>query len=204
MSSRTPSKRGASKGASRKKTSTQARLPAWLLLVTGFAAGFFVAFLIKLTPTPVEVVVDGDGRQTSQHSSAEPTPVFDFYTVLPESEVILPVEEPEPEQRNRSSKPENTKSGTAKPQVATKAKPAKKKYKYLLQAGSFRSSQDAERLKARLLLAGQAPRVVKVTIGSGEAWHRVQLGPFETSKSIDQARKVLAEHKIDGLLLRIK
>ncbi|MRI31963.1 hypothetical protein EOPP23_02990 [Endozoicomonas sp. OPT23] len=200
MSSRTPSNRGARKGASRKKTSTQRRLPAWLLLLTGFAAGFFVAFLIKLTPTPVDVVVDSSNKDASRQSSSEASPVFDFYTVLPESEVILPVEEPESQLRVQPAKPDK-----AKPQVAAaKPKPAKKQHKYLLQAGSFRSSQDAERLKARLLLAGQTPRVVKVTIGSGEAWHRVQLGPFETSESIDQARKVLAEHKIDGLLLRIK
>ena len=204
MSSRTPSQRGARKGASRKKTSTQRRLPAWLLLVTGFAVGFFVAFLIKLTPTPVDVVVDDRSDKATTQQPSEPDPIFDFYTVLPESEVILPVEEPEPKPQVRSATPTENKSVESKPAVAAKPKPVKKQHKYLLQAGSFRSSQDAERLKARLLLAGQTPRVVKVTIGSGEAWHRVQLGPFETSESIDQARKVLAEHKIDGLLLRIK
>ncbi len=167
-------------------------------LITGFAAGFFVAFLIKLTPAPISVDAAMTAVETARSDKKESEPVFDFYTVLPEQEVILPgpVEQQPPKVTSRNktvSEPE--------PKVKTATKPG---VKYLLQAGSFRSAKDADRLKAQLLLAGQEPRVVKVTVGAGESWHRVQLGPFETSGSIDQAKKVLADFKIDGLLLRVK
>ena len=140
-----------------------------------------------------------DTAENSQQSSAEePSPVFDFYTVLPESEVILPSEA---EEKSAPPKPAVT---TAKPSAKPAAKPQTKPGKYLLQAGSFRSASDAEKLRVKLLLSGQDARVVKVTVGTGETWHRVQLGPYETSESIDQARGVLAEHKIEGLLLKVK
>ncbi|WP_051785859.1 SPOR domain-containing protein [Endozoicomonas numazuensis] len=198
MSTRTPSKRGASKAASRKKSGQQSRLPGWMWLITGFAAGFFVAFLFRLTPAPIPVDASLKGAGTVKSDKKEPEPVFDFYTVLPEQEVILP----EPVDRQPAKVTAREKSASeSEPKTKTATKSG---VKYLLQAGSFRSAKDAERLKAQLLLAGQGPRVVKVTVGAGESWHRVQLGPFETSESIDQAKKVLADFKIDGLLLRMK
>ncbi|WP_257292991.1 SPOR domain-containing protein [Endozoicomonas sp. ONNA1] len=199
MSTRTPPKRGASKAASKKKSSQQSKLPGWIWLVTGFAAGFFVAFLINLTPAPVSVNAPAKSAEAAQPDKKSPEPVFDFYTVLPEQEVILPepVERQSPPTLAASEK-------TGSKSVSEAQTTTKPGVKYLLQAGSFRSAKDAERLKAQLLLAGQEPRVVKVTVGAGESWHRVQLGPFETSESIDQAKQVLADFKIDGLLLRMK
>lgn len=199
MSTRTPSRRGASKAASKKKSNPSSKLPGWVWLITGFAAGFFVAFLIKLTPAPVPVNASAQTAETAQPGKKSPEPVFDFYTVLPEQEVILaePIERQSPPKATTSEKTVS-KSGA---ETNTATKPGAR---YLLQAGSFRSAKDAERLKAQLLLAGQEPRVVKVTVGAGESWHRVQLGPLETSESIDQAKQVLADFKIDGLLLKMK
>ncbi|WP_062266385.1 SPOR domain-containing protein [Endozoicomonas arenosclerae] len=197
MSTRTPAKRGASKAASRKKSNRQSKLPGWMWLITGFAAGFFVAFLIKLTPAPIPVDASVKAVDSAKPEKEAPDPVFDFYTVLPEQEVILP----EPERQPPKVATKEKTADTPKPEAKTATKPG---VKYLLQAGSFRSAKDADRLRAQLLLAGQEPRVVKVTVGAGESWHRVQLGPFETSESIDQAKKVLADFKIDGLLLRMK
>lgn len=199
MSTRTPTRRGASKAASKKKSNQQSKLPGWMWLVTGFAAGFFVAFLIKLTPAPVSVNASMETAETAQSGKERPEPVFDFYTVLPEQEVILP------EPIERQSPPAVSVSEKTGSKSVPEAKRATKPgVKYLLQAGSFRSAKDADRLRAQLLLAGQEPRVVKVTVGAGESWHRVQLGPFDTSESIDQAKQVLADFKIDGLLLRMK
>lgn len=200
MSSRTPSRRGASKSPAKKKSTRQSKIPGWLWLVTGFAAGFFVAFLIKLTPSPVDVPVQTASEEQEKTEKKDPDPVFDFYTVLPEAEVVLPESSPEPELPKTAAKPEAqipepSRQPAVVPTTSTR---------YLLQAGSFRSEKDADRLRAQLLLAGQQPRVTKVTVGAGESWHRVQLGPFEDQESLDKARSVLADFKIEGLLLRMK
>lgn len=142
-----------------------------------FCGWLFVAFLIKLTPAPVAVNASAQSAEAAPSDKESPEPIFDFYTVLPEQEVILP----EPVERQSPSKEtvrEKTAS-TSGSQVQTATKPG---VKYLLQAGSFRSAKDADRLKAQLLLAGQEPRVVKVTVGAGELWHRVQLGPLKRQR----------------------
>ncbi|MGI9277247.1 MAG: SPOR domain-containing protein [Endozoicomonas sp.] len=193
MSSRTTARRGASKAAGRKKPASKSRIPGWLWLLTGFCAGFFLAFLIKLTPSPVEVPPRPGADTGEKVRGSEPNPVFDFYTLLPESEVILPEVE-------REQKPAATTPNRQQPAKTEPRKPSR----YLLQAGSFRSSSDADRLRAQLLLAGLTPKVEKVDVGSGESWHRVQLGPFENRGELDNAQKVLAEMKIDSLLLKLK
>ncbi|MGB1271593.1 MAG: SPOR domain-containing protein, partial [Endozoicomonas sp.] len=128
---------------------------------------------------------------------------FDFYTLLPESEVTLPMAEPSsrpaPEkQADRSGA--NDKKGDTKGSVSSSGVPRK----YLLQAGSFRNAQDADRLRAQLLLQGLNPKVEKVNVGSGETWHRVQLGPFIDRSSLHNAQQVLASQNIDSLLLQLK
>lgn len=118
--------------------------------------------------------------------------MFDFYTLLPESEVSLttvPPQEPAP---------------VASPVPSQKSAVPAEGRQYLLQAGSFRSFKDAERLRAKLLLEGHMPKVEKVTVGSGETWHRVQLGPFSDRATIDNVQQELASQNVDTLLLQLK
>ena len=196
MSSRPTSKRGASKAKreSGRKTGLSS-LPGWLWLVTGLAAGFFVAFLFRLSPNAV------DARKVAGHpvqaeKTSDPAPVFDFYTLLPESEVNLPKTEPVAPGKKQVKK----QTGNDQKQANVKENSAR----YLLQAGSFRSIKDADRLRAQLLLWGLSPRVEKVNVGSGESWHRVQIGPFEDKDSLYSAQKILAEHNVDSLLLKMR
>ena len=100
---------------------------------------------------------------------AEPKkPRYDFFTVLPEMEVVVPEQE-------LSRK-------------ADKADPAhqydsrKPRINYILQAGSFRNATDAEQMKARLALLGSMATVQKVTV-NGQTWHRVRIGPFQGARA---------------------
>ncbi|MET4695832.1 SPOR domain-containing protein [Endozoicomonas lisbonensis] len=198
---RATSRRGASKGNARKSSSGKPKVPGWLFLVTGFALGFFVASLINLTPSAIDVPVPQrpDGKASEQGS--EPNPVFDFYTLLPESEVVLP--EPEVTPLTRSA-PQPAAQGKPATTTRTPAPKPAEHNRYLLQAGSFRSEKDAERLRANLILSGLTPRISKVNVAGGETWHRVQIGPFDDQGSLDNARRILAEQKIDSLLLKLK
>lgn len=62
---------------------------------------------------------------------------------------------------------------------------------FVLQAGVFTSTERAEELKARLLLAG-----VPVTIET-----RVQVGPFASQKEANAARKKIRELGIESILI---
>ena len=190
MTSRsTASKRGASKSAGSRKKS-KANVPGWVWLLTGLVLGFFVAFLMGLTPKAVDVRTVANQDAPKAEPKEKNKPVFDFYTLLPESEVSVPVEPVSVTPKKRVTK--------AAPKVDSTPK------KYLLQAGSFRSSKDADRLRAQLLLEGLSPRVEKVSVGSGENWYRVQLGPFSDQESLKSTRNVLASKNIDTLLLQVK
>lgn len=111
-------------------------------------------------------------------------PRYDFFTVLPEMEVIVPEEE-----LNVRSQPENaaqTNNGAAQ---------------YLLQVGSFQNSNDAEEMKARLALLGIVARVQSVTVNDA-TWHRVRIGPVEGARAAEDLRRQLSDNGIDSLVMQ--
>lgn len=108
---------------------------------------------------------------------------YDFFTVLPEIEVVVPNREIEQRARDNPEQPATPAGGS-----------------YLIQAGSFRSAKDAEALKARLAMLGMVARIQSVTV-NGQSWHRVRLGPFETARAADSARRELSEHGFESIVL---
>jgi len=91
-----------------------------------------------------------------------PKPKFDFYTILPETETVLP-------ERRARSKPVKT-----KPEEGIS---------YILQAGSFAGFEEADQVKAKLALSGLVAHIQKITIeGKGE-YHRVRLALTRISSS---------------------
>jgi cell division protein FtsN len=72
---------------------------------------------------------------------------------------------------------------------------------YLLQAGSFRQLEDADRRRAELLLLGLEPRIEE-TSGDNGRWFRVYVGPFESRSKLARARSLAAAQRIDTLLLK--
>ena len=80
-------------------------------------------------------------------------------------------------------------------------KGASPKYQYRLQAGSFRSDEDANRLRSQLLLEGLP--AYQETNQIGEAiWHRVFVGPFTDRSKLNRAQDTLADFNISPLLLK--
>jgi len=72
---------------------------------------------------------------------------------------------------------------------------------YFLQAGSFLDPNDAEELRARLILMN-LDAIVQPTPLSGRTWYRVQAGPFIGRRSVESAENTLRENNIDPLRLR--
>ncbi|MDP0590230.1 MAG: SPOR domain-containing protein [Candidatus Endonucleobacter bathymodioli] len=198
MRSRSALKRGASKA--RKCSDNKAYLsgmPSWLWLLTGLAVGFFVALLFEFSPSAVDTQKVTESSELVEKDSG-PEPVFDFYRLLPESDINLygaGVSNPAPK---HAAKPDNKEE---QEELVSKNEDSAR---YLLQAGSFRSRKDADRLKVQLLLWGLSPNIKKVTVGSGGSWHRVQLGPFEDKQALYRAQQLLAEHNVDSLMLKMR
>ena len=153
----------------------------WRWYGAGVLTGVFLSFLLYLgsLPTP-----DGTTQEATGGPQAEaqpPKPRFDFYSMLPGQTTDVEVE-PAPE--------------VVKPRSANTPGDY-----YLLQTGSFRQREDADRRRAELLLLGLTP-VVEETNGDNGRWYRVYVGPFETHSEMAKARSLTANQNIDTLLLK--
>ena len=126
------------------------------------------------TDTPAEV------SNSEPDVSVEEAPVeieYEFYDTLPNEEVIV---DAQPGQRN------------AGPQD----------FFYNLQAASFRQSEDAERARVELLLAGLNASIRTVNDAEGNPWHRIMVGPFEQYGPMDEARRQLIERGMTPLVFK--
>ena len=109
---------------------------------------------------------------------AERQPRFDFYTVLPSQTLDL---------TSDIDPPDTSGSGGGD--------------LYVLQAGSFRAREDADRRRGELALLGLEATIERTDNDNG-AWFRVYLGPFESRSKMAHARSITAQQSIDTLLLR--
>lgn len=163
------------------------RVPGWVWLFTGIVTGVFISFLAYLSD-----IVPARNEHSSASTSTKAAPAakagtavkggadsdkprFDFYTLLPEREVIV---------------------DNSDDDASAAAAGAVEKTEYILQAGSFRSGEDADRLRARMLLMGLDAYVEQVNSKDNSLWHRVMVGPFQSRSKLSKARSLLAEEGI--------
>jgi cell division protein FtsN len=134
--------------------------------------------------------------QAARQRDPEPTtrPRFDFYTILPEMEVVVPKEESSP-----ASPPGREPTPGAEPPA-----PATARESYILQVGSFRKHADADRLKARLALMGIEADIQKVTIDNKDTYHRVRSGPYRSRPDLDRVRAQLKREGIDSVAIKLQ
>lgn len=74
---------------------------------------------------------------------------------------------------------------------------------YILQAGAFGASGDAEALKARIALLGLNARVESASIG-GKTVYRVRMGPYGTATELASAKGKLADGGLPALAIKVK
>lgn len=127
----------------------------------------------------------GEPELLREENEPEEEPRYDFFTVLPEMEVVVP-------QRELSDQAAPPEPGTAS--VGAEA--------FVLQAGSFRSDADADQMKAQLALLGTVATIQRVTV-DGQTWHRVRVGPVQGAREADQLRRRLQDSGIDVLVLKV-
>ena len=135
----------------------------------------FVAFIVFLDQ---KIVNSGAGSNSEPAAGGSETkPTIDFYSVLPQREVEIPISD---EDRAAIENPTINKEAVDKS---------------VLQVGSFQSAGEADSLKAQLALLGLEASVKSAVVNS-ETWHRVQLGPFASESSLSRAKNLLIENNI--------
>ena len=160
----------------------QRTIPAWIWVLTGILVGILFMLLLYVTTIKSQrSPINGEAKDKQDlktGQTGQPQPRFDFYQLLKEQEVMVPDIMPE----LADTESDNT--------------------VYLLQAGSFRNSADADQLRAQLLLLNLTATVEKARTRTGDTWHRVLVGPFESRSKLAKARSILASHEISSLLLK--
>ena len=123
-------------------------------------------------------------KKSKQQERAQdkPTARFQFYDLLPKSEV-------------------ETDTVDA---YTFKEKGASEEYSYMLQTGSFKSAKDAERQKATIAFQGLKAAVKTVSSDSGSKWHRVQTGPYYSRSEMNAALDKLVAINIQPLVKKNK
>lgn len=224
------------RGASRYQAPARKPVPGWVWLTCGLLIGAFVVFLLQLEPGRDEIkrIKDEKPRQTSSQANkptpnAQPAgpakPKYDFYTLLPESEVIVPPDAmppppaaaltPEQLAKADAERAEAALNGQVPPALPTASSTppagtptpppsvakAPLSTQFFLQAGSFRKQADADKVRAQIILLGQNVQVESGTVRE-EIWYRVLVGPFASREQLGAAQKQLAASGFGNLLLQ--
>ena len=193
-----PVKRKSSSNRRGAKRNGSGGIPAWFWLIGGILIGLGVAvFLMGRGYLPeIRQHLPSVDSQPDAPSATEPAgeeiaepkkPRYDFFTVLPEMEVVVPEQE-----LSRKADKAGPPTDVAGDDVGDS---------YILQAGSFRNASDAEQLKAQLALLGSVASVQEVTV-NGQTWHRVRIGPFKGAREANEMRRMLAANQIETLVMK--
>lgn len=184
---RSTGKARAKKPAARRRPPAQQSPPATLSAahVQGFIAGTVAGLLMGAAGVIWLIDDDGRARPVPAQLDAAPEeesarPRFDFYTLLPEEELQL-------------ATPQAGSAGEHNEPSAYR--------QYILQAGSFRRPEDADRRKGELAFLGLESEIERSENDSG-VWYRVYIGPFESRSEMARARSLSAQADIDTLLLK--
>ena len=193
-------KRSGRKGAARKPSPGSSGSSSWKGFAAGFITGLASAFLgLYLYQSDPDLnlgagiknllenrrVPEQQAVEVNQQQAKSPQPVFDFYTVLPEYETVI-----DEKQYRRE---------TRKEPAASQANTA-----YVLQAASYSSFKEADKLKAKLALNGLNSKIEKVTVAGKGNFYRVRLGPYSNTGTMRDVDKPLKSLGIKPMHLKVR
>ena len=94
------------------------------------------------------------------------------------------------------------KAGTGEPGATVSAAPADP-FVYFVQAGAFRSGDEAQAQKAKLAMMGMEATVTEREQG-GRMVFRVRMGPFEQKATAELTRDQLQNGGVEAALVRVQ
>lgn len=91
----------------------------------------------------------------------------------------------------------------AKPEPIAAASAGAEPFSYFIQAGAFRTPEDAEQQRAKLSLLGFQAKVSERE-QSGRTVYRVRLGPFDKKDDADKTKEKLDSNAVETALVRVQ
>ena len=197
----------ARKGTQSKKGATRHQAPVakakpvkwwmWLLIPTVVLAFIFALFkLSQVAPdagkTPAVKKETVAPKKASEPKKVAPKTVkketkkadekenFEFYQILQDSEV-----------------------DTSHVDAYKSTPRGEQDFLYMIQAASFRSNKDADRMRADLILSGMDTSIRKTIGENGQPWYRVVIGPFVSRSKMNRAKDKLANKDIQAYSYKI-
>jgi cell division protein FtsN len=163
--------------------------PGWVTLIAGLVIGgaavwtwFFLRQTLEAVPATTAPAKPA-ARTKAPGSTEPPERRYGFYDMLPNFEVVVPEED-------RDVRRDITPAPLEVPGV------------YVLQAGSYSSFSEADRVKAQLALLGIQSQIQKISVDDRQ-YHRVRIGPIEDLAELNRVRKRLRDSRIDVLVIRV-
>jgi len=177
-----------------------------------------------------DAIVPEDAPAPAAKAGKPKPTTYDFYTLLPSNEVALSdaelaeTERAEAERQrlaqqqaepatpaavNATNTPADAAAAPATPiataAVASAATPKPEATddgaRYLLQAGAFQASGDAEAVKAKIAMLGLSARVESATIADKTVF-RVRMGPYGSASELADAKRRLGSGGLPALAIK--
>jgi cell division protein FtsN len=163
-------------------------------LSVGLAVAGFIYFKDRHSDAPIAQAAKAnkkkyrgseppDAEAGDSGAPEEPAKSYDFYSMLPKFEVVVPEKEKD-----------------VKPDI--RAVPETRRGTYVLQAGSYKNFADADRVRAQLALQGVESKVQKVSVDN-DTWHRIRIGPISKLDELNRLRTLLRKADVDVLVIRV-
>jgi cell division protein FtsN len=198
--------------------------PAWLWLILGAVLGVALSLGVlyggKLPtlrnknlpqPNPEAIAPRESEQPIADAVKTAPTPPksnYDFYSVLPEKEVVIPDAELTAKAKAEQQKAQQQ-AQAAKAQAAASASPGgdvpvtpaatpAPGGRYMLQVAAVADPKAADELKAKLAMMGFSAKVY-ASNKDGKSINRVRLGPYATASETEAAKKALADNSINSV-----
>lgn len=138
--------------------------------------------------SPDSAPASGSASSPQSASADAKPPRYDFYRMLPNFKVPVTRDD---DHSGRAVPP---------PAASRPASTAASGPSYVLQVGSYRSTAEADQVRARLARAGIAAQVQHIVAGSS-SWNRVRIGPL-SDVELTRVREQLRTANIHALLIR--
>ena len=108
---------------------------------------------------------------------------YSFYEKLPKFEVVVPEKDREVARERDTARAQIERPGV-----------------YVLQAGSYRKQEEADRIQALLKKQGIDANVQRVSVDE-DVWHRVRIGPISDLAELNRLRQRLRAAEFDDALV---
>ncbi|MEO8063400.1 MAG: SPOR domain-containing protein [Pseudomonadota bacterium] len=108
---------------------------------------------------------------------------YDFYDMLPKFEMVVPEKDHEVSRERDTARAQIERPGV-----------------YVLQAGSYRKQEEADRIQALLKKQGIDANVQRVSVDD-DVWHRVRIGPISDLAELNRMRARLRAAEFDDVLV---